>query len=547
MRTKDHFFHRNRESRISKGNNEIVKIKRMMLLLWASVICWSATFVVGLAATSSKFGPLNTKVSEHLPLARKLMTYLDKSTDPFHAVEASIERLKEVNYVELDEREPFVVQPGGKYYFTRNKSTLVAFQVGDKYGSSPGVGGFKIIGGHTDSPVLKVKPRSKRQPKSGCHQLGVETYGGGLWYTWFDRDLGVCGRVMVRSKDGKIEQRLLKIQRPILRVPTLAIHLETEEERKAFKVNKEDHTSPILAMHVEKALSSPVVVGEKAKEEKETDEADKKNEPKDGWTEHQEPLLLHLIAQELDISIPDIIDFELNLFDVQTASLGGAFNEFLHSARLDNLASCFLATEALAEYSMMEITDDADISLIALFDHEEVGSSSAVGAGSTVMAEAVERITTALQPNTNPDIMQATLRKSFCLSVDQAHAVHPNYASKHETAHSPKMNHGMVIKRNSNQRYATNGITGLIIREIARLSDLPIPQEFVVRNDCPCGSTIGPIISAATGIRSIDMGCPQWSMHSIRETMGICDVTNGLALFKAFLKDFREVDDALEQ
>lgn len=519
----------------------------MIMLLWATILWWSTTPIVALASKVSHFGPLTTKVSEHLPLAKKLIKYLDKSTDPFHAVEASIERLRQAEFVELDEREPFVIHPGGKYYFTRNKSTLVAFKVGEKYGSSPGVGGFKIIGGHTDSPVLKVKPRSKRKPNSGCHQLGVETYGGGLWYTWFDRDLGVCGRVMLRSNDGNIEQRLLKIERPILRVPTLAIHLESQEERKAFKVNKEDHTSPILAIHVEKALSSPVVVGEEAKEEKSKDNSDEKKEAKDGWTEHQEPLLLHLIAQELDISIPDIIDFELNLFDVQMASLGGAFNEFLHSARLDNLASCFLATEALAEYSMMEETDDADISLIALFDHEEVGSSSAVGAGSTVMAEAVERITTALNPNASPDIMQATLRKSFCLSVDQAHAIHPNYASKHEKAHSPQMNHGMVIKRNSNQRYATNGITGLIVREIARVNDLPIPQEFVVRNDCPCGSTIGPIISAATGIRSIDVGCPQWSMHSIRETMGICDVTNGLALFKAFFKDFRKVDDAIEQ
>jgi len=530
---------------------------------------------VALSSGMSYFAPLNNKISKHIPLAKKAMKYLDESTDPFHAVESSIVRLKEDNFIELDERESFLLHPGGKYYFTRNKSTLVAFVVGKKYIS--GEGGFKIIGGHTDSPILKVKPRSKRSSVvGGCHQLGVETYGGGLWHTWFDRDLGICGRVMVRdsTKSNKIQQRLVQIRRPILRVPTLAIHLETAEERKAFQINKETHTSPILAMEIEKALSSPVIVGREEEEEEEkgeeTDKENNTNKDDDGWREYQEPLLLHLVSQELNLSsTKDIVDFELNLFDVQTASLGGVFNEFLLSARLDNLATCFVATEALAEYSH-SAEEDEDISLIALFDHEEVGSDTAVGAGSTVMSEAVERITAALLVSYNnnkqkkqndssnvsnkmttmmnfSDILQSTLRKSFCLSVDQAHAVHPNYASKHEKEHSPQMNHGLVIKRNSNQRYATNGITGLIVREIARRTDLPPPQEFIVRNDCACGSTIGPIISAKTGIRTIDIGCPQWSMHSIRETMGICDLTNGLDLFKAFFQNFREVDNDISQ
>jgi len=528
---------------------------------------------VALSSGMSYFAPLNNKISKHIPLAKKAMKYLDESTDPFHAVESSIVRLKEDNFIELDERESFLLHPGGKYYFTRNKSTLVAFVVGKKYIS--GEGGFKIIGGHTDSPILKVKPRSKRSSVvGGCHQLGVETYGGGLWHTWFDRDLGICGRVMVRdsTKSNKIQQRLVQIRRPILRVPTLAIHLETAEERKAFQINKETHTSPILAMEIEKALSSPVIVGREEEEEKgeETDKENNINKDDDRWREYQEPLLLHLVSQELNLSsTKDTVDFELHLFDVQTASLGGVFNEFLLSARLDNLATCFVATEALAEYSH-SAEEDEDISLIALFDHEEVGSDTAVGAGSTVMSEAVERITAALLVSYNnnkqkkqndssnvsnkmttmmnfSDILQSTLRKSFCLSVDQAHAVHPNYASKHEKEHSPQMNHGLVIKRNSNQRYATNGITGLIVREIARRTDLPPPQEFIVRNDCACGSTIGPIISAKTGIRTIDIGCPQWSMHSIRETMGICDLTNGLDLFKAFFQNFREVDNDISQ
>lgn len=371
-----------------------------------------------------------------------------------------------------------------------------------------------MIGGHTDSPNLKVKPRSKRS-SSGCTQLAVECYGGGLWFTWFDRDLGISGRVLVRSSDGTVEQKLVKIDRAVLRIPNLAIHLTTAEERTAFKFNKEDNLTPILAMEAEKALTGD-------DDEKKKDKDDK---PKDGWSEFQEPLLLQLLAEEIGCEVSDIADFELNLYDIQKASLGGVHSEFIHSARLDNLASCFLAVQALVEHAEDgSLADDEDVSLIALFDHEEVGSSSAVGAGSPIMGEAVEQIASALNGGDgNSDLYQSALRKSFVLSVDQAHAVHPNYASKHEKGHQPKMNGGMVIKRNSNQRYATNGITGFLVRELAKRAGLPPVQEFVVRNDCACGSTIGPIISAATGIRAIDMGCPQLSMHSIRETMGACD------------------------
>uniref|UniRef100_A0A7S4IQR4 aspartyl aminopeptidase n=2 Tax=Odontella aurita TaxID=265563 RepID=A0A7S4IQR4_9STRA len=238
-----------------------------------------------------------------------------------------------------------------------------------------------------------------------------------------------------------------------------------------------------------------------------------------------------MVASELGIDIEDIADFELNLYDVQPASLGGAYSEFVHSARLDNLASCYLALRGLVDHTASDdgldlLADDEDISMIALFDHEEVGSSSLTGAGSPIMSEAVRRISSALgagDAGGSDDLYASALARSFVLSVDQAHAIHPNYASKHEKNHAPRMNDGMVIKRNANQRYATNGITGFVVREIARRAGLSPVQEFVVRNDCGCGSTIGPIISAATGMRAIDLGCPQLSMHSIRETMGVCD------------------------
>lgn len=501
----------------------------------------------------------SSTISEHIPLANKACAYFDSSPDPFHAVQSSIDLLEEAGFVELsvsDNNDNLI--PGGKYYFTKNKSSLVAFSIGGKFDpsslNSVG-GGFKIIGAHTDSPNLKVKPYSKRQLSQGYIQLAVECYGGGLWNTWFDRDLGLSGRVLVRnSENGTIEQKFVKIDKPILRIPNLAIHLQTAKEREAFAFNKEDHLVPILSLEVKKALGGSSGSGTADDADSDGDVDD--SPPDDGWIEHQESLLLQLISSELDVEISSIVDFELNLFDIQKASLGGIYSEFIHSARLDNLASCFMAVQALVEYVTENdgeaLDNDEDVSLIALFDHEEVGSSSATGAGSPIMGEAVKRVCNAFSKANNSDdkkdmveTYQSSISKSFVLSVDQAHAVHANYASKHEKNHSPKMNDGMVIKRNSNQRYATTGITGFIVREIARKAGMKPVQEFVVRNDCGCGSTIGPIISTNTGMRAIDLGCPQLSMHSIRETMGTCDVTNGLDLFKAFFKHFREVDDSI--
>jgi len=504
-------------------------------------------------ALSSITMPPMTTTGEHLPLARKAMDYFDRSSDPFLAVQTSIDLLKEAGFEQLDETGTTIeVTRGGKYYYTRNKSSLVAFTVGEKY--QAGHGGFKIIGGHTDSPNLRVKPRSKRSDKNAKSiQIGAECYGGGLWHTWFDRDLGLSGRVFCRNRDGDVEsidQRLIKIDRAILRVPTLAIHLESAEERKAFKINKENHLSPILAQAAQKALT-----GDNNDNSENGDEGDvsSKKDNEDGWTEHQEPLLLKLLASELDIPIEDIVDFELSLFDIQKASLGGVHSEFVHSARLDNLASCFIAIQALVDCAQQDgiLENDKDISMVVLYDHEEIGSTSAVGAASPILGEAVKRISSVLNAKEQAiaphDLYEATVRHSFVVSSDQAHALHPNYASKHEKNHQPQMNAGMVIKRNANQRYATTGPTGILMREISRRSNLPPVQEFIVRQDCGCGSTIGPLISSSTGIRAIDMGCPQLSMHSIRETMGVCDLTNGLELFKAFFIHFREVDESIER
>jgi aspartyl aminopeptidase len=369
-----------------------------MKFLWNHLFLLSLCLVKSTSALAAPLPPL-TNTAEHIPLAGRAMEFFDSSSDPFHAVQTSIDMLAKAGFEELDDIAPYEgkIQPGGKYYFTRNKSTLVAFSVGKDF--VPGNGGFKVIGAHTDSPNLRVKPRSKRSAKGAKSiQLGVECYGGGLWHTWFDRDLGLSGRVMTSSSAaGKetgsmartIEQKLVKIDRALLRIPNLAIHLQTADERKAFAVNKEDHLSPILAMAAQKALTGGKENDDDSKDEGDTSNEGTKDdkEENDGWKEYQEPLLLQVLASELGVSVEEIVDFELNLFDIQKSTLGGYHSEFLHSARLDNLASCFLAVEALIEYvegagseatvEAGSVVVDRDISMIVLYDHEEVGSTSA--------------------------------------------------------------------------------------------------------------------------------------------------------------------------
>jgi len=235
---------------------------------------------------------------------------------------------------------------------------------------------------------------------------------------------------------------------------------------------------------------------------------------------------------------------DLSLFDANPPALGGSHSEFVFGGRLDNLASSFVALEALINAAGALRADDPDICCIALFDHEEVGSSSTSGAGGPVMKEAISRIAEAFGGVPESEAVRIGAQRSFILSLDNAHAVHPNYRGKHEAAHRPLMGSGTVIKHNANQRYATDAITAYVVRELGRRADVGV-QEFVVKNDCPCGSTIGPIISTLVGIRTCDIGMPQLSMHSCREMMGAADLTHCHDLLQRFFTDFREVDNTL--
>jgi len=498
---------------------------RQYLRVWILVILstWSAAALRMPTLRSLKTAEV---LQDERSRAERLMRFIDHSPEPFHVVESVIDSLRAQGFEGLREEDNWVLKPGGKYYFTRNRSSILAFALGGKYSPHEG-NAFKVIGAHTDSPTLKIKPRSKRPTAAGLCQVSVETYGGGLWHTWFDRDLSLAGRVIVREGSG-FKSRLVKCNKAVLRVPNLAIHLRTQAERDSFTVNKEDHVQPILCEEVAKALSTP----------------SDKDEENDQWASEQQPELLQLLAKELSVEMGDILDFELSVYDLQKASFSGANDEFVVSSRIDNLASCFTALESLNEYAASDaMKEDTEVSVIALFDHEEVGSESNPGAGSNLMGECVRRICSAFQCSD----LSSSIAKSLVLSVDMAHALHPNYLGKHDKQHSPMLNRGVVIKHNSNQRYATNGETAFIIRELARGEGVPV-QEFIVRNDCPCGTTIGPIISSNTGMRAIDLGMPQLSMHSIREMMGASDLTFATRLFTSFFQGkHTAIDNQLRQ
>eukprot|EP00927_Polykrikos_kofoidii_P054788 TRINITY_DN4915_c0_g1_i1.p1 TRINITY_DN4915_c0_g1~~TRINITY_DN4915_c0_g1_i1.p1 ORF type:complete len:478 (+),score=104.35 TRINITY_DN4915_c0_g1_i1:71-1504(+) len=461
--------------------------------------------------------------------AGEFKAFIDAAPTPFHVCTESIAKLKAQGFSELREDTAWakggLVKPGGKYYYTRNMSTLVAFTVGEKFAAG---GGFKVVGAHTDSPVLKLKPASKKS-SHGYMQVNVEVYGGGLWHTWFDRELGLAGSVIVAEPGGGFKRKLVRIQSPLLRVPTLCIHLQSADERAQFAPNKETHLQPILAM-VEDTLNKAKAPTDKSA----GTEGDRRHAPE----------LLALLAGELGCEPQAIQDFELSLCDTQGGQFWGLRKEFFSSPRLDNQIHCFTGLMALLRHASSGLADDSDVSMLCCFDHEEVGSESACGAGSTVMQEAIQRVAGCFA-NGDEELYKVSIRKSLLVSADVAHAVHPNYAGKHEANHLPLLNGGTVLKTNDNQRYATNAETGFFLRELARRAGVET-QEFMVKNDCPCGTTIGPIIAAKVGIRTVDIGVPSLSMHSIRETIGVADITSNYQLLATFYKEFRALDESCQ-
>ncbi|KAI5667837.1 hypothetical protein M9H77_17690 [Catharanthus roseus] len=466
-------------------------------------------------------------------VAADLVDFLNASPTAFHAVEEAKKRLKIAGYEQVLEREDWKVEAGKKYFFTRNYSTIVAFAIGKKYVAG---NGFHIVGAHTDSPCLKLKPVSKVS-KGGYLEVGVQTYGGGLWHTWFDRDLTVAGRMIIRDiKDGSASylHRLVRIQEPIMRIPTLAIHLDRGVNSDGFKVNTHSHLVPVLATQIKAELN-------KAAMENGSVDVGFPTEEKKPCEKTHHSILLQLLATEIGCQPDDICDFELQICDTQPSIVAGAMKEFIFSGRLDNLCMSFCSLKALIDATSSEssLEDEIGVRMVALFDHEEVGSNSAQGAGSPAMLDALSRITSCFSLDSN--LLKKAIQRSFLVSADMAHALHPNYMDKHEENHQPKLHGGLVIKHNANQRYATNAVTSFIFREMAQKHNLPI-QDFVVRNDMPCGSTIGPILASGVGIRTVDVGAPQLSMHSIREMCAVDDVKHSYEHFRSYFEEFSILD-----
>ena len=409
-------------------------------------------------------------------LNQNLIDFIQASPTPFHATAMLRQLLEKAGYTALDEADRWQLQAGGRYLVTRNDSSLIAFCLED---NDIADSGLRMVGAHTDSPCLHVKPEPDLV-NHGYYQLGVEVYGGVLLYPWFDRDLSIAGRISYRNRQQRLGNALIDFNEPVAVIPSLAIHLDRDSALTPT-FNAQTHLPPLLMQ-----------IGD---------------QPEVSFRE----LLRELArAQHPELNIEAVLDFELSLYDHQPGSLVGLQQDFITSARLDNLLSCYIGARALID------SKGKTNRLLVCSDHEEVGSASSCGADGTFLKSVLERLCTGTQE------LARCINRSWLISADNAHGIHPNYADRHDANHGPLLNQGPVIKINANQRYASNSETAGLFRLLCEQAGVPV-QSFVVRSDMACGSTIGPITASAIGVRTLDIGVPTFGMHSIRETAGARD------------------------
>ena len=413
-------------------------------------------------------------------IAPDLIDFISKSPTPFHATQNLLSMIVDADFTELDDKTDWVIKANTGYVITRNDSSIIAFNTGNDISA-----GIRMLGAHTDSPCLRIKPNPEIRINDYL-QLGVEVYGGALLHPWFDRDLSIAGRVSGLDRNGELFHQLIDLKKAIAIIPNLAIHLDrTANEEKT--INKQTDLPLIVAQGEERSFKE-------------------------------------LLLDYCDSKTERILDYELSCYDTQAPSLVGLNNEFICAARLDNLLSSYIAARAIID------SDSDQPSLFISTDHEEIGSASACGAQGPFLKSVLERLT-----NDAKQLTQVISRSSL-ISCDNAHGIHPNFASKHDKNHGPILNQGPVIKTNTNQRYATNSISSAKFQQVCEKVDVPT-QNFVVRSDMGCGSTIGPITATELGIETIDIGVPQWAMHSIRETAGSKDCEYLYSSLRAFLSN----------
>ncbi len=424
--------------------------------------------------------------------ATDLCAYIDASPSPYHAVAETVRRLTAAGFTALTESDEWRLEAGDRRTIVRDGSVIAV-----AIGTAPlPDAGFRVVGAHTDSPNLRLKPNADLE-SSGYRQLAVEPYGGVLLHTWLDRDLSLAGRVSV-LRNGRVETVIVDLERPLLRVAELAIHLQREVREQGLKLNPQTHMVPIYGLAAGVKL---------------------------------EAVLVDAIAKShaMKIEPRDIAGHELMAYDTQAAEIGGASGEFIFAARLDNLASCHAATSALTSRA----AKTAATRVVVLYDHEEVGSRSASGAAGPFLLDSLARIVSAT--GGKGQAFQRALARSCLVSADMAHAVHPNFADRHEPGHKPVVGSGPVIKTNANLSYASNAPATATFVACCRDAGIE-PQRFVARSDMPCGSTIGPIAAARLGISTVDVGNPMLSMHSCREMAGTADVAPMIGALAAFLE-----------
>jgi len=414
-------------------------------------------------------------------LAQDLAAFLTAAPTPYHAVAEGVRRLAEAGFTEQPEAGPWEDGPGGRY-LVRDGTLLAWFVPEDTPPGTP----LRIFAAHTDSPTLKVKPRPDTG-SAGWRQVAVEVYGGALWNSWLDRDLGLAGRLA--RYDGSVA--LVDVRRPLLRVPQLAIHLDRQVNQ-GLKLDPQEHLLPVWG------LGAPT-------------EGD----------------LIGFLAAEAGVNPADVAAHDLVVHELAPPARLGRDEEFLAGPRLDNLASVHAGLCAL-----LAAADDATgvIPVFVGFDHEEVGSNTATGAAGPMLETVLTRLAGGF------DARAAAFAASRCLSVDVAHAAHPNYLGHHDPNHRSLPNGGPVLKVNANQRYATDAPGAAAWQRACRDAGVP-SQVFVSKNTIPCGSTVGPILSTRLGIRTVDVGIPILSMHSARELCGVRDPAHLAAAATAFLTD----------
>ncbi len=414
--------------------------------------------------------------------AQNLLNFIDASPSPWHAVNKVEQLLLAAGYTQLHEAKPWQINAGGRYYVVRGGSSIIAFVIGKNDMTKTGM---RIVGAHTDSPGLRLKPKAAHAA-DGMMRLGVEVYGGPILATFTDRDLSLAGRVNVRTADG-FSTHLIKFDKPMLRLPNLAIHMNREVNEQGLKLNKQTEL-PLIFGLIENTIEGSVGA---------------------------EQQFLHTLAEHLKVNAADILTWELNVFDTQKGVFWGTHDEFIADSQLDNLASCHAALTALLA------TENTDSTCVcALFDHEEVGSESATGAGGSFLADIVQRLTANL--GMSEEARQQVVAQSFFISADMAHAYHPNFPGAYEPCHRVMVNAGPVIKTNANHRYSTGADTAARFINLCLKAGVPY-QQYAHRTDLGCCSTIGPIVASNLGIASVDVGSPMWAMHSLRESAGSLD------------------------